>query len=236
MTEIPSTHDALPDDLRELLELAGKQHNGVPKGLAACPVCGDWIGRCLWPDPLLWSRGLTRVSCRCEANLCGQCGEPIYEYRLGANVYDEGSGRISDVPGMVGAFHHCGQPRIELPCPIQPFWDEKYSPLLAGFPVQLAYIGVRPRNDGSRKPIVVKARYAFDPGSFFENDLKKEMRYRSCLPSDFFVDVIRLKKSQDWQTFKYDKNRLLFHATGSQFEEAMKNTLAIGLYPDEPAK
>lgn len=147
MNHIPSD-DKHPNDRREILELACRQENGVPKGLTRCPVCRDWIGRCLWPDPLMWHKGTTRVSCRCEANLCSKCGEPIYEYRLGGNVYDESRDRIQHIPGMFfGLQHHCGKPRIELPVPIQSFWDEKYSPVLAGFPVQLVYIGVRPRND-----------------------------------------------------------------------------------------
>ncbi len=61
------------------------------------------------------------------------------------------------------------------------------------------------------------------------------MRYPSRLASDLYVDVVWNKLTQRWQTFKCEGNRLLFHATGREFEEAMKNTLAIGLFPDEPA-
>lgn len=236
MTKKPSPIDDLPQGIRKILGLAGKQENGVPKGLSRCPVCGDWVGRCLWPDPLLWHEGPTRVSCRCEANLCSKCGEPIYEYGLGDNVYDEEADKILHVPVMVGASHHCGKPRIQPPCPIQPFWDEKYSPVLAGFPVQLVYIGVRPRNDETRRPIVVKARYSFDPATFFETSSTKEMRYLSRLASDFYVDVVWNKLSTRWRTFKCEGNRLLFHATGRDFEQAMENTLAVGLQPDESAE
>lgn len=236
MTQIPSSREELPDDLLEILQLAGKQENGVPKGLTRCPVCGDWIGRCLWPDPLLWHEGPTHVSCRCEANLCAKCGKPIFEFRLGANVYDEEADEVSHVPGMVGASHHCGQARIQLPCPIQPFWDEKYSPVLAGFPVQLVYVGVRARNDESRKPIVVKAYYNFDPGSYFENATKRQMKYRSHLPSDFYVDVLRRKPTEGWETYKFRGSELLSHAAGENFQEVMRSTLAIGLQADEPAR
>jgi hypothetical protein len=235
MSRNRSPLDDLPEDVREILKLAGKQEDGVPRGLSRCPTCGDWIGRCLWPDPLMWHHGPTRVSCRCEANLCDQCGEPIYEYRLGGNIYDENRGLLH-VPGMVGAFHLCGEPRIELPCPIQPFWEEKYSPVLAGFPVQLVYVGVRPRNDETRKPIVVKSPYSFDPGTFFKSTSGKEMRYPSTLSSVFYVDVIWKKSARRWNTFKCKGNELLFHATGRNFEQAMKNTLAAGLHSDEPAR
>jgi hypothetical protein len=236
MSRNSSPPNDLPEDVQELLKLAGKQGNGVPKGLTRCPVCGDWIGRCLWQDPLLWHRGATRVSCRCEANVCNKCGEPIYEYRLGANVYDEAAEQILHVPGMVGAFHRCGVPRIQLPCRIQPFWDEMYSPVLVGFPVQLVYVGVRPRNDDTQKLIVMKSRYSFDPATFFETSKGKEMRYQSQLSSAFYVDVLWEKSSRRWETFKCQGNELLFHAKGKDFELAMKNTLAAGLHPDEPAK
>jgi hypothetical protein len=234
MTQIPFENEQ-SDKLCEILELAGRQENGVPKGLSQCPVCGDWIGRCLWTDPLMWHLGPTRISCRCEANLCSTCGEPIYEYRLGSNVYNEAMGKIEHVPGMVGVFHRCGEPRIELPVPIQPFLDEKYSPVLAGFPVQLVYIGVRPRNDETRKPIVVKARYRFDPGSFFEDGRTKEMRYILNLPSDFYVDVAWEKKPKRWRAAKCEGSRLLSYEAGKDFETVMRKTLAVGLQPDEPA-
>jgi hypothetical protein len=236
MTSKSSPSGDLPRRIRKILELAGKQENGVPKGLTRCPVCGDWVGRCLWPDPLMWHLGPTRVSCRCEANLCAKCGEPIYESRLGANVYDEEADEVSHVPGMVGAFHHCGQARIQLPCPIQPFWDEKYLPVLTGFPVQLVYVGVRARNDEGRKPIVVKAYYNFDPGSYFENATKRQMSYRSRLPSDFYVDVLWRKLTKCWETYKFSGSGLLSHAAGESFEEVMRSTLAIGLQADEPAR
>jgi hypothetical protein len=228
MTQIPSDNEE-QNKLREILELAGRQENGVPKGLSRCPVCGDWIGRCLWPDPLMWHKGTTRISCRCEANICTKCGEPVYEYKLSGNVYNEQIGKIQHIPIMLGWMHHCGKPRIELPVPIQPFWDEKYSPVPAGFPVQLVYVGVRPRNDETRKPIVVKARYSFDSGSFFEDGSEKEPSYVSNNPCDFRVDVVWEKKSKRWRTCKFEGRRPLYYATGEDFETVMKKTLAIGL-------
>ena len=236
MTQIPSENEQ-SNNLREILELSGVQENGVPKGLARCPVCGDWIGRCLWPDPLKWHEGTTRISCRCEANLCSKCGEPVYEYKLGGNVYNEATGEVQHIPGMFwGLQHRCGQPRIQLPSQIQPFWDEKYSPVLAGFPVQLVYIGVRSRNDETGKPIVVKAHYSFDPGSFFEDGSKKEMRYVSIIPSDFHVDVAWEKASKRWRTCKFEGTRPLSYAMGEAFDAVMKQTLAVGLQPNEPAR
>jgi len=222
-------------ELSEILELAGRQPNGVPKGLARCPLCRDWIGRCLWPDPLKWHLGPTRVSCRCEANLCDFCGEPRYEYRLGSNIYDEASQEVVHVPGLAGYTHRCGMPRIQLPIPIEPEWDEKYAPVMAGFPVQLVYIGVRPRKDETGKPIAVKSRYSFDPGSFIQDDARKQMRYLPLISSEFYVDIIWETRNDRWTTFKYEGNRLVCEASGDNFDEAMRKTLAAGLELNEPA-
>lgn len=136
---------------------------------------------------------------------------------------------------MIGALHGCGKPRIKLPYPIQPFWDDKYAPVLAGFPVQLVYIGVRPRNDETRKLMVVKARYWLDPETCFETDDRKEVRYYSVLYSSYYVDVTWQKSARRWNTFKCKGSLLLSQATGRTFEEAMRNTLTAGLDPCEPA-
>ena len=115
-----------------------------------------------------------------------KCGEPIYEYRLGGNVYNEAIGKIEHVPGMIGA--SCTiVANLESSCrfPSSPFGTRNIPRCWQVFPVQLVYIGVRPRNDETRKPIVVKARYSFDPGSFFEDASEKEMRYVPNLPSDY---------------------------------------------------
>jgi hypothetical protein len=81
----------------------------------------------------------------------------------------------------------------------------------------------------------VKARYSFDPGSFFEDAYVKEMRYVSNVPSDFHVDVAWKKKSKQWRTSKFEGRRLLSYATGKDFETVMREALTVGLQPDEPA-
>jgi hypothetical protein len=57
----------------------------------------------------------------------------------------------------------------------------------------------------------------------------------SKIPSNFHVDVAWKKKSERWRTCKFPGNRALFNATGKNFETVMKETLIIGLQPDEPA-
>lgn len=214
-------------------DLASRE-NGIPKGLSRCRACGDWKGRCLWPQPPLRHPTLTRIRCRCEAEICKKCGEPTWEYKPDSYFYCEATGEIQHVPNTAGSQHCCGWPRIQLPCPIEPDWNEKWGPLLAGFPVQLVYRGIRRRNDDTRRPIVARANYFFDPGSFLEDDSKKQMRYIPRLPSDYYVDVVWKKQDECWETSKFKGDRLIAVADGNTFEGAMIHTLLIGLQPDEP--
>ncbi len=232
---MPKRNNDLPPDIKKIAIQAGRRKNGVPKGLTHCRVCGDWKGRCFWNNPLDWHKGPTPITCRCDANLCHKCGEPIYEYRLGSNIYDEASQQVLHVAGMVGMMHACGKPRIALPYQIEADWDKKYAPVLAGFPVELVYVGVRPRKDRSRKPIIVRARYVFHPGSFLEASKSKRMHYRSRLASDFYVEVIFYKVPERWETLKFRGAELIAVASAASFEEAMTNSVAIALHPDEPA-
>ena len=95
---------------------------------------------------------------------------------------------------------------IELPCPIEREWHDTWGPLLAGFPVELVYVGVRPRNDVSRRPIVVKAR---DLGSFSEDDSRKQIRYLPRLPGDYYVEVAWKKETGCWETSKFKADQLI---------------------------
>jgi hypothetical protein len=178
---------------------------------------------------------LIRIGCRCEADICKKCGEPTWEYKPDSFVFWEATGEIQHVPNAAGSRHCCGWPRIELPYPIEPGWDAKCAPLLAGFPVKLVYRGVRPRNDDTRKPIVARANYFFDPGSFHEDDSRKQMRYLPHLASDYYVDVLWKKQKACWETSKFKGGRLIAVADGRTFDGAMTHTLLIGLQPDEPA-
>jgi hypothetical protein len=76
-------------------------------------------------------------SCRCEANLCTQCGEPLYEFRLGANIFNESTKNIIHIPGMLGSLHNCGKPRIEMPQPIRAVWGGEYAEATGRIPAQL---------------------------------------------------------------------------------------------------
>ena len=95
---------ATPDELNDL---NGFQEDGIPVGLSQCPICGDWSGECLDPNPNF--EGLVmRVHCLCENNnRCAACGELLAERKLNGNHYDTADGEIWHWPGFIAFRHHC---------------------------------------------------------------------------------------------------------------------------------
>jgi hypothetical protein len=95
---------------REAANLRGTQGNGVPKGLARCPGCGEWCGRCLDSIPD-YGETIVQVDCLCQNdNRCAGCGGFLYERKLNGNYYDPKDGRVWHVPGFSGLGHICKCP------------------------------------------------------------------------------------------------------------------------------
>ncbi len=93
---------------QEIESLNGFQENGVPRGLELCPVCGEWKGECLDPNPRFAGQ-VMRVRCKCQAaNRCARCGDLLYPRPLNANYYREADGQIVHVPGFLAFEHRCG--------------------------------------------------------------------------------------------------------------------------------
>jgi len=86
VTQPKGGRQATPKDLEQL---KGFNEDGVPTGLYKCPACGFYKGTCLDPSPCF--QGLkVKVHCRCENNnKCARCGQPLSQFRLNANYYDE---------------------------------------------------------------------------------------------------------------------------------------------------
>lgn len=95
---------ATPKDLEQL---KGFNEDGVPTGLYKCNQCGFYKGTCLDPSPCF--QGLkVKVHCRCENdNKCARCGQPLSQFRLNANYYDEKTRSIWYVPGFTALNHVC---------------------------------------------------------------------------------------------------------------------------------
>lgn len=91
----------------ELIHLQGVQENGLPKGLEICPVCGDYRGECLDPNPKM-SGLVVRVSCYCDNDaLCAYCGGKLNDRKPNSNHYKPKDGKIWHTPGFSGLSHRC---------------------------------------------------------------------------------------------------------------------------------
>lgn len=101
------TKGGRPATLEETVLLAGRQPNGVPRGLIRCARCGEWRGRCLDPTPRFAGQVMD-VHCRCaNDNRCAACSGLLHERKLNANVYNEVDGQVWHTPGFSGFGHTC---------------------------------------------------------------------------------------------------------------------------------
>lgn len=96
--------DATPEE-RE--RLAGRNAQGVPRGLWRCSVCTQWKGQCLDPSPRFAGKVMT-VACACDnRNRCARCFQLFSRACLNANYYSEADDGIWHVPGFVACDHRC---------------------------------------------------------------------------------------------------------------------------------
>ncbi len=91
----------------ERIHFQGLQKNGLPKGLEICPVCGDYRGECLDPNPLMRDL-MVRASCYCDNDaLCAYCGGKLNDRKPNSNHYEPKDGKIWHTPGFSGLNHRC---------------------------------------------------------------------------------------------------------------------------------
>ena len=120
-----------------------------------------------------------------------------------------------------------------LPVRIQAEWNPKYAHL-AGFPLNLVYVGLRPPTSGDGPPRLATACYWFDPGTYREDEATRELWYVAHEESPYRVSVRHHKRSGTWETGKYRGDDLVASAEGPDFEHAMLQTTLVGLAADEP--
>jgi hypothetical protein len=116
---------------------------------------------------------------------------------------------------------------IYIPHAIDFRWDSVWAPRLAGFPVNIVYVG---RIEGVG---LTQATYVFDPGTLIEGEQTRQMRYRPTIESDFSVLVV-LHPEGRIETFKYRASEMICEASGPDFRTAMIQTTGRGLALDEP--
>ena len=119
---------------------------------------------------------------------------------------------------------------MNIPYQIEADCGDDLAHRLAGFPLNIMYTGFRRSRLGGR---LEACCYWFDPGSYLEDDKKREMNYRPRFKSPFWIKVEYDKTRKFWQTLKYRHEDLLVMAEGTGFYAAMKHTTLPGLEPDE---
>jgi hypothetical protein len=119
-----------------------------------------------------------------------------------------------------------------IPHQIEADWDDKYGPLLEGFPLNILYGGIT-TDARTKKQSIVDVCYWPAPATFHEHSERKEMCYFPNLANDYFVRVIFEKRMNEWQTEKYKGDTLVRSAFGPTFDKVMINTTMGGPEPDE---
>lgn len=108
----------------DLAPLDGPDVDGVPRGLARCPVCGDHAGEMLDRreleerarpgEPAARPKRVLRVHCRCDNwNRCVRCGERLAQRRLSARYWDEAAGSAWYVPAFSALGHTCPDEAVD---------------------------------------------------------------------------------------------------------------------------
>ena len=119
-----------------------------------------------------------------------------------------------------------------IPQQIEAGWDEKFGPLLAGFPLNILFGGIRTDAPGGHQWLV-NVCYWFDPATFREDSQQKDMCYFKKPPNEYFVRVIFEKTTGQWRTEKFKSKKLICSASGSTFDQAMIHTTMRGPERDE---
>jgi hypothetical protein len=120
-----------------------------------------------------------------------------------------------------------------IPHQIEAEWDEKWGPLLAGFPLNIVYAQTA-ESDANKMLGIITASYEPDLTTFRETKKTREMMYLSREGGTYCVRVVVDRASGRLETFKYKGEKLVAQASGRDFQSAMLHTTLIGIEEDEP--
>ena len=121
-----------------------------------------------------------------------------------------------------------------VPQKIKADWDEKWGPLLAGFPVNIMYACVQKAESDQSKMLGITACYEPDLATFRETKKTRELTYFNRGGGSYSVRVVLDRKSGRLETFKYKGKKLVASASGMSFESVMVHTTLVGIEKDEP--
>lgn len=117
-----------------------------------------------------------------------------------------------------------------IPHQIDAEWDPRFA-YLAGFPLNLMYMGAR---DVDGRPELASCCYWFDPGTYTENEGRREMWYFAEHESPYRLCVSCDANGSNWETVKYRGDAVVCIAHGTEFDKAMLHATMVALRPDEP--
>ena len=120
-----------------------------------------------------------------------------------------------------------------IPHEIQADWDAKYAPLLAGFPLDLVFTGIRKPKNGGESVQIVSSVYKFELGTFRESSDKRQMTYRSPANCEYRVEVLIHREKSVIEVSKFRGRNLLWQASGTTFDGAMVQATMCGMEADE---
>ena len=118
-----------------------------------------------------------------------------------------------------------------VPHQIEADWDEKWGPLLAGFPANIVY--AQTAESDQNKIIGITACYEPDLATFRETKKTRTMTYCNSEGGTYSVRVVLDRASGRLETFKYKGEKLVAYASGMNFESAMVHTTLVGIEKDE---
>ena len=117
-----------------------------------------------------------------------------------------------------------------IPHQIEVDWDKRYAHL-AGFPLNIMFTGLRKQQNGTQQ--FISACYWFDPGTYPEDEVKRQMRYVNRTGTRYHVEIIIDKRSGMIETSKYKGESLISQGNGKSFDQAIIHATLCGLEPDE---
>ena len=121
-----------------------------------------------------------------------------------------------------------------LPRAIDPSWGDP-APLLAGFPLNVCYLGLVPQLQNCQNQTLVVAPYWFDPATYREDGEARVMIYFADARREYNVELIYWKRKQHWEGRKYRAGQLLLTANGSELRHFIVQLTRCGISPSEPA-
>ena len=120
-----------------------------------------------------------------------------------------------------------------VPQQIEADWDEKWGPLLAGFPLNIVYASAQSAESDQSKMLGITSCYEPDLATFRETKMTRTMTYRNSEGGTYRVRVVLNKASGRLHTFKYKGQKLVARVSGRDFESAMVHTTLVGIEKDE---